>query len=129
MTTTTYRAEFFTAADYAVRSFEAETAEQALQLARQFYDDNLIELNFRSYDGEWAGLDQIEIWDTKHGTRASWASDDYRLRKAAPELLAGLKWVIKNMSPYDLDKEGREQWAAINAAIAKAENGGANDEI
>ena len=38
MTTTTYRAEFFTAADYAVRSFEAETPEQALQLARQFFD-------------------------------------------------------------------------------------------
>ena len=32
------RAEFFTATDYAVRSFEAETPQQALELARQFYD-------------------------------------------------------------------------------------------
>ena len=35
-TTRTYRAEFFTAADYAIRNFEAETPEQALELARQF---------------------------------------------------------------------------------------------
>jgi hypothetical protein len=44
--TKTYRAEFITAADYAVRTFEAETPQQALQMARQFYDDNLVELDF-----------------------------------------------------------------------------------
>jgi hypothetical protein len=37
---TTYRAEFFTSADYAVRNFEAETPEQALQLARQFFKES-----------------------------------------------------------------------------------------
>src|SRR5260370_10223485 len=119
--TETYKAEFFTAADYAFRNFEAETPEQALQLARQFYEEDLIELDFRSYDDN-AGLDQIQIWDSERGTTATWESDDFRLHKAAPELLAGLQWVVKNMSPYDLDKEGREQWAAINRAIAKAEN-------
>jgi hypothetical protein len=121
-TTKIYKAEFFTAADYAFRNFEADTPEQALQLARQFYDDNLIELDFRSYEDN-AGIDQIQIWDSGRGTLATWESDDFRLRQAAPELLAGLQWVVKNMSPYDLDKEGREQWAAINRAIAKAENG------
>jgi hypothetical protein len=70
MTTKTYRAEFFTAADYAFRNFEAETPEQALELARQFYEDNLIELDFRSYDDN-AGLDQIQIWDSQRGTLAS----------------------------------------------------------
>ena len=122
MTTTTYRAEFFTTADYAVCSFQAETPEQALQLARQFYDDNLIELDFRSYDDN-AGLDQIQIRDSERGTLATRESADYRLRQAAPELLAGLQWVVKNMSPYDLDKDGRQQWAVINRAIAKAEHG------
>jgi hypothetical protein len=122
MATTTYRAEFFTVADYAFRDFEAETPQQALALARQFYDDNLIELDFRGYDDN-AGLDQIQIWDSERGTLATSLSDDFRLRQAAPELLAGLQWVVKHMSPYDLDKEGREQWAAINRAIAKAENG------
>lgn len=70
MTTKTYRAEFFTTADYADRDFIAETPEQALQMARQFYDDNLIELDFRSYDDN-AGLDQIQIWDRERGMLAS----------------------------------------------------------
>src|SRR5271156_6655789 len=90
MTAKTYRAEFFTAADYAVRSFEPETPEQALELARQFYEDNLIDLDFRSYD-DCAGLDQIDVWDTAGGARATWESDDYRVRRAAPELLEALK--------------------------------------
>ena len=74
MTNKTYRAEFFTAADYDFRNFEAETPQQALQLARQLYEDNLIELDFRSYDDN-AGLDQIQIWDNKRGTLASWESE------------------------------------------------------
>jgi hypothetical protein len=89
MTKATYRAEFFTAADYAVRGFEAETADQALELARRFYDEDCGELDFRSYDDN-AGIDQIQIWDNARGALALWESDDYRLRKAAPELLAAL---------------------------------------
>jgi hypothetical protein len=52
------------------------------------------------------------------------AEANAHLVAAAPKLLAALRWVIKNMSPYDLDKEGREQWAVIGRAIAKAENRG-----
>jgi hypothetical protein len=86
---TIYRAEFFTAADYAARDFVAATPEDALQLARRFYDEDLGELDFRSYDDN-AGLDQIQIWDNERGTLASWESDDYRLRRVAPELLTAL---------------------------------------
>ena len=57
----TYRAEFFTAADYAVRDFAAETAEEALLLARRFYDEDCRALDFRSYDDN-AGIDQIQIF-------------------------------------------------------------------
>jgi hypothetical protein len=84
MRTTTYRAEFFTAADYAHRDFKARSPDEALQSARQFYEDNLVELDFRSYDDN-AGLDQIQIWDSRRGAPATWQSDAYRLRKAAPE--------------------------------------------
>lgn len=52
------------------------------------------------------------------------AEANAHLVAAAPKLLAALRWVFKNMSPYNLDKEGREQWAAISHAIAKAENRG-----
>jgi hypothetical protein len=88
--TRTYRTEFFTAADYAVRNFEADTPEQALQLARQFYDDDPGELDFRSYDDN-AALEHIQIWDPNRGTLATWETDDYRLRQAAPDMLSLLK--------------------------------------
>jgi hypothetical protein len=39
-------------------------------MAREFYEDNLIELDFRSYDDN-AGLDQIQIWDSERGTLAT----------------------------------------------------------
>jgi len=128
MRTTTYRAEFFTAADYAVRDFEAETPQQALEFARRFYEDNLIELDFRSYDDN-AGLDQIQIWDSKRGTLASWESDDYRLRLAAREMLTALqaqtdaaKAVIATWGHGDLAAAVRALDASISmaaAAIAK----------
>ncbi len=133
MKTTIYRAEFFTAADYAFRNFAAETPEQALQLARQFYEEDLGDLDFHSYDDN-AGLDQIQIWDNERGTLASWESDDYRLRKAARELLAALqiqtqaaKSVIANWDKGDLAAAVRALDASIptaSAALAKAENSG-----
>jgi hypothetical protein len=114
--TQTYRAEFFTAADYAVRNFEADTPQRALQMARQFYDDNLVELDFRSYDDN-AGLDQIQIWDPARGTVAIWETDDYRLRQAAPALLKALKRLLE---VGFIEKEAEQQ---ALAAIATAENG------
>jgi hypothetical protein len=123
----TYRAEFFTAADYAQRDFEAETPEQALQLARQFYDDNLIELDFHSYDNN-AGLDQIQIWDASRGALATWESDDYSLRRAARELLAALKSLLPCyadlLTGVGADLRKCQRYQTAQAAIAKAENRG-----
>jgi hypothetical protein len=124
MTTRTYRAEFFTVADYAFRDFEAGTPQEALALARRFYDEDIGELDFRSYDDN-AGLDQIQIWDSKRGTLATWQSDDYRLRQAARELLAALraqtevaKAVIANWEEGDLAGAVR----ALDASIGEAED-------
>jgi hypothetical protein len=129
MSTRTYRAEFFTAADYAFRDFKAETPEQALQLARRFYEEDIGELDFRSYDDN-AGLDQIQIWDRERGALANWESDDYRLRKAAHELRAALqaqtqaaKAVMATWEQGDLAAAVRSldaSIAAADAAIAKA---------
>jgi hypothetical protein len=91
--TTTYRAEFFTAADYAKRDFEADSPQEALQLARQFYDDNLIALDFRSYD-DIEPLDQVQIYDPNHGILATWESPDSILHRAAPDLLAALQQAL-----------------------------------
>lgn len=122
MRTKTYRAEYFTAADYAHREFEAETPEHALQLARQFYEEDG-DLDFRSYDNN-AGLDQIEVWDQKTGKRASWETDDYRLRKAAPQLLAALKLILPHYASFltgaGADLSECEDYQAAKAAIGKA---------
>jgi hypothetical protein len=123
MRTTTYRAEFFTAADYARRNFEAGSPQEALHLARCFYDDNLIDLDFRSYDDN-AGLDEIEVWDTAGGARATWQSDDYRVRKAAPQLLAALNLILPHYAAFltgaETDLKECEHYQTARAALAKA---------
>jgi hypothetical protein len=119
----TYRAEFFTAADYAARNFEAETPEQALELARQFYEDDLIALDFRSYDDN-AGIDHIQIWDNERGTLASWESDDYRMRKAAAEMLSALQLILPNYADFlraaGVDLEKCKGYQRAKAAVANA---------
>jgi hypothetical protein len=123
--TKTYRAEFFTAADYASRDFEAETPEQALHLARVFYDDDIGELDFRSYDDN-SGLDQIQIWDPKAGTIATWESDDFRLRNAAPDLQKALEYFFNIMHDYDSSRRKGYVRLAMDharAALAKAKGG------
>jgi hypothetical protein len=126
LTTRTYRAEFFTPADYAFRNFEAETPEQALQTARQFYYDDIGELDFRSYDDN-ASLDQIQIWDSDRGTLASWKSNDYSQRQAAPDLLAALTRILPAyaylLRAAATDPHNSEAYQQGIAAIAKAQNG------
>jgi hypothetical protein len=123
MSKSNYRAEFFTAADYAHRDFEAGSPDEALQLALRFYEDNLIELDFRSYDDN-AGLDQIQIWDRKRGTLACWESDGYRLRKAAPQLLAALKLILPHYASFltgaGADLHECEDYQTARAALAMA---------
>jgi hypothetical protein len=123
MTTTTYKAGFFTAADYAFRNFEAETPDHALQLARQFYEEDIGELDFRSYDDN-AGLDQIQIWDSQRGTLASWESDDHRLRRAAPQLLTALTLILPRYAEFlrgvGADVKECEDYQTAKAAVAKA---------
>ena len=113
----TYRAEFFTAADYAVRDFAADTPEEALQLARRFYDEDCGALDFRSYDDN-AGIDQIQIWDNERGTVASWESDDCRLRQSSSELLKQSIRVLAMLPHYGIYNE----WGMpeLRAAIFQA---------
>jgi hypothetical protein len=88
-------AEFFTAADQACRMFEAASPAEALQLACQFYDDNLVQLDFRSTDGI-EPLDQIQICNPNGHTVAIWESVEFRLRRAAPKLLDALHSIYQH---------------------------------
>jgi len=124
----TYRAEFFTCADYANRDFEAGSPQDALQLARKFYDDNLGELDFRSYDSIEA-LDQVQIWDRERGVLALWESPDYLVRQAATELLNAIDQAVAalNTAPMfqvpGLDTDSYKIAALCDRAIAKAKGG------
>lgn len=87
---TTFTATFRTDADYAEHTFKAKTAEQALVLARKFYDEHDGELLFQNYDGGSA-VNEIEISGPDGSELAVWQDDDLRLRLAASDLLGALE--------------------------------------
>jgi hypothetical protein len=124
-TMTQYNAHYRTDAEYALYHFEADSPEQALQLAREFYEHNSHALQFDPYDGGFMPLDEVEISSHTEDQLAVWQSDAMRLRLAAPELLAALEYcerVLRDHEQYD-DEEGSAESEAASmarAAIAKA---------
>jgi len=111
----TYKAYFHTGADYAAREFAAGTPEQALALARRFYDDDPSDLMFESYDGGIPVI-EISIHDADSNRLAVWYDDDMRLRLAARDLLDAAELVVARWERGDLAEAVRE----LSAAIAKA---------
>ena len=70
-----------------------------------------------------AGLDQIEVWDTAGGARATWESDDYRVRRAAPELLEALKDLHDQLECLGKDTSKKiPSVTKSKSAIAEAEH-------
>jgi hypothetical protein len=116
---TTRTATFKSAAEYATHDFEAETPQQALALARQFYADETTELWFDRYAE--MPVNEIAVCDVDGNNVALWLNDDLRLRLAARDLLDALQAL------YDLpaDDAGERIIPAgfldqARAAIAKA---------
>jgi hypothetical protein len=89
----TYKAHFYTEADWAETDIEAATPAQALQRARQLESDQSEMLDFQSYDST-GGVEHIEVWASDRKTVAEWRSDDLRLRLAARELLDALEQAL-----------------------------------
>ena len=125
-----YTAHFFTVADWARRTIKARSAEHALRLAHELYDEHTEELDFCSYDTT-DGLDSIEIWDAKQHTVATWQSDELHLRQAADALLAALEQAIAalNTTPCfrvpHLDTDSYAIAAVCDHALRKAKGGAA----
>jgi hypothetical protein len=90
---TTYTAHFHTDAEWAARDFEAETPEQALTLARQFYDNHFSELYFESYGGGMP-VNEIVIHHDDGEECATWQDDDLCLHLAARDLLHALEQAV-----------------------------------
>jgi hypothetical protein len=80
-----FQAYFYSEADWARTTIEAETPELALQRARQIESEETETLDFKSYDGG-AGVEHIEIRSAEGDTVAEWRHEDLLLRTAAREL-------------------------------------------
>jgi hypothetical protein len=116
----TYTAYFRSDADFATRDFEADTPEQALELARRFYDDDPSDLMFESYiDG--MPVNEIAIKGDDHNELAVWLDEDLRLRLAARDLLEAAELVVARWEQGDLAGAVRQ----LDDAIAKAKGGAA----
>jgi hypothetical protein len=103
-------------------------AEQALTLARQFYESQPSDLYFETFDGGMP-LNEIAIQDAGGADCASWLSQEFRLCLAAQDLLAGLEQAVValNSAPRFLvpSLATDSYWIAAicDLAIAKAKGG------
>jgi hypothetical protein len=115
---TTYFLDLYGNDVSAYYQIEADTPEQALDLARGLSPEQLAQLDFEPYDLS-IKIDCITV-ATALGTRlAEWQSDDRRLWLAARDLLDALKVALQRLNNYA--GEEAAHIATIKAAIAKAE--------
>jgi hypothetical protein len=122
---TTYTAHYRTQAEHASQDFEADSPEQALQLALDLLKSAPEELHFESYD-MFMPLDEIEIFGPAGDELAVWQDDDMRLRLAARRLLEALEAAREalNTAPRfkvpGLDSDSYKIAALCDAALAEA---------
>jgi hypothetical protein len=89
----TFTAWFRTDAEWAIYDFEADTPEQALQMAHDLWRFKSEELSFQSYD-MMMPVDEIEISGPIGTEIAVWHSPEMRLRLAASDLLEALEQAV-----------------------------------
>ncbi len=122
---TTYLARYRTQAEYALAEFEADTPQQALQLARDYWKESPDTLAFESYD-MFMPLDEIEISGPEGDELAVWQDEDVRLRLAARQLFHALQTATAALhaAPYFkapcLNSDSVEIAALCEAALARA---------
>ncbi len=94
-----FLADYYRGDTRAIFPFEAKNAKEALQLARAKYDKECFDLDFKPCDVYRLSLEQIHIHDTWGGKETHWQSEEYRLREAAPKLLAALRNLLGDLPP------------------------------
>ena len=78
---------------------EAKNAKEALDLARAEYHKGYWDRSFEVCDHFPVSLEQILIIDNWTNEEFHWQSDEYRLREAAPKLLAALRNLLGDLPP------------------------------
>jgi stage V sporulation protein SpoVS len=122
---TTYTANFRTDAEWAEEEFEAETPQQALALARAFYDSHTEDLMFQSYDGGMP-VNEIEISGDAGDKLVVWRDEYLTLHLAASDLLDALEQAVAALNTArrfpvpSLLSDSYKIAAICDQAIAKA---------
>lgn len=86
-----YTAYFRTTAGPAEDIFVADTAEQALELARKAFRENPGKFGFSPADCGYLKLQEVRIVNEHAKELLDWTTDEYRLQLYAPELLKALE--------------------------------------
>ncbi len=121
----TYTAHFRTEAEQASHEIEAKTPKQALRLARKLWETDPDQLVFEKYD-MMMPPDEIEIEGDEGSERATWCSDDMRLRLAAADMRDALELcedVLSELARLDDGTPSVSALHAARAALAKAKGG------
>jgi hypothetical protein len=79
--------------------FEAKNAKEALDLAHAKYRKGDLDESFEPCDHFRRSLEQILIVDKWTNDEFHWQSEEYRLREAAPKLLAALRNLLGDLPP------------------------------
>ena len=86
-----YMAYFRTTAGPAEDIFVADTPEHALELARKTFTEDASKLGFSPADCGFVELQEIRIVNQDGEELVDWMTDEYRLQRAAPQLLEALE--------------------------------------
>ena len=114
----TYIANFSSEAGYAICEFEAQSAEDALRMARSFAEERADELIFTPYDYDQP-IDHIRISEVGGDEVAFWYDNDAHLRRAASDLLDAADLALRELREFCSGDES-EAVRLLTAAIAKA---------
>lgn len=86
----TYTAEFFTDAEYATRTFNARSPQDALKQARAFYDERTEEWIFERYEDSHP-VNEIALRDTNGHEVALWQDNESH----------GIVWLLSKASAQE----------------------------
>ena len=112
----TYPVNFRNDRQWASRDFDAETPEQALDLARRFAMENLLDLDLYDYDACNTPINEIEVCHEDEEALAVWQDDDLRLRLAAADLLTAAEKILDRWQNGDISEAIHELAVAVEAA-------------
>ena len=117
----TYEVYFRSDLQWGTRKFDADTPEQALELARRFIAETLIGLDLDFYEACSSPINEIEVLDGEGDSVAVWYDEDLRLRLAATDLLSAAEKILDRWQNGDIGEVIHE----LAVAVAQAKEGAA----